>query len=488
MYRVPLPALGFVPVWRDAARRLASHRIDPASVVWRTGDDLFAAEPLPPEDGLHAVSAPASFLTLAETVLCHSDPEAPALLYAALVRHQSDRRALSNPADPLTRQLDRLAKAIRRDIHKMHAFVRFRELPADGPRRAFGAWFEPDHAILERATPFFAKRFADMDWTICTPQGVAAFRDGRTTYHPPAPRPDLPEDASEALWGTYFSNIFNPARIKLGAMRSEMPLKYWKNLPETRLVPEMLAAAEGRVRRMREALPAEAPARAARILGRLEPAAAPAAQAPDLAAHGCAAATCQRCPLHEAASQTVWGEGDPRAPLMIVGEQPGDAEDLAGRPFVGPAGQLLRSIMGEVGVGPVWLTNAVKHFKYTPRGKRRIHASPNRGEIDHCRWWLDQERALLAPRLTVALGASAAYALTGNRAALTGRRGGIERARDGGPVLVTWHPSYILRLDGGAATQARADLSADLAQAVAFVGLPDTDADTDTGGRTPRLA
>ena len=368
-----------------------------------------------------------------------------------------------------TVRLQALAKSVRRDIHKMHAFVRFREVPGDGPRRCFAAWFEPSHLIVERATPFFARRFGDMDWIILTPQATARFEQGELTFSPPPEaRPDLPEDASEALWGTYFQNIFNPARVKIAAMKSEMPVKYWKNLPETRLIPQMLADAEGRVAAMRAAMPSQPPAHVARILDRLAPAPPPdLPETLDQAAE--AARSCTRCGLCEAATQTVWGEGDPTAPLMIVGEQPGDHEDLQGRPFVGPAGKLLHEVMGEAQIGSAWLTNAVKHFKFTPRGKLRLHQNPTRGEIAHCRWWLELERRFVQPRLTVALGASAALALTGDASPLTPRRGGVEAALDGGPVLITWHPSLILRLTGDQARQAEAQLAADLAKARALL-------------------
>lgn len=463
MIAVDLPGLDFGPVWRDAARRLASHRLPADAVDWRRGDAqaaLFDAAPLPDADGPHPVTAPGDLRRALMSVLCHSDAAAPALAYQALLRHQNDRAAWANPADPLTRRLAVLGKSVGRDIHKMHAFVRFHELPADGPRRRFAAWFEPDHAILQAAAPFFARRFADMDWAIATPQGVARFAGGTLCYDPPGPAPDLGADATQALWATYFANIFNPARVKLAAMRSEMPVKYWKNLPETRQIGQMLADAPARVAAMRDAAPTTPPMRAARILSRMPPATMDQARAQ--------AAGCTRCDLCHAATQTVWGEGDATAPLMIVGEQPGDHEDRAGRPFIGPAGSLLREVMAEAGTGPVWLTNAVKHFKFRPRGKQRLHQRPNQGEVSHCRWWLEAERRIVAPRLTVALGATAAAALTGNDAALTPRRGQVEAARDGGPVLITWHPSLILRLAPEPAAQARAELLADLVRANAM--------------------
>lgn len=280
MYRVDLPGLGFAQVWRQAARRLASHRIAAADVEWvrDASDTLFLPQPLPDADGGGAVVAPKGLIRLCFSALCHHDPEAPALAYRVLLRHQDDRCAWANPADPASRQLWALAQAVGRDIHKMHAFVRFREIDGTGPRRRFGAWFQPDHAIIEAAAPFFARRFADMDWLIATPQGVARF-DGKLCFGPPVARPDLPDDAMEGLWGTYFSNIFNPARVKLAAMRSEMPVKYWKNLPETQLIPKMLVDAEARVAAMRAAAPSVPPLRAQRILDRA--AADRAGHAPD---------------------------------------------------------------------------------------------------------------------------------------------------------------------------------------------------------------
>uniref|UniRef100_UPI00272C47FB TIGR03915 family putative DNA repair protein n=1 Tax=Paracoccus sp. TaxID=267 RepID=UPI00272C47FB len=255
MIRVTLPRFGRFDAWRQAARDLASARVPMEGVTWAdpgTPPDLFGADPAPPP-GDHSVIATQEFLQLARQVASHSDPERWSLLYGTLMRAQGDRRFLSNPADPMMDRLSRMAKSVRRDIHKMHAFVRFHELPSDGPRRAFGAWSEPEHPILEAGTPFFAKRFADMDWLIATPEGTARFDGDTIAYDDPAPRPDLPDDASHDLWQTYFANIFNPARIKTDAMRSEMPKKYWKNLPETRLIPDMLADAPRRVQAMRDA-------------------------------------------------------------------------------------------------------------------------------------------------------------------------------------------------------------------------------------------
>jgi uracil-DNA glycosylase len=174
---------------------------------------------------------------------------------------------------------------------------------------------------------------------------------------------------------------------------------------------------------------------------------------------------CRRCELWKLGTQTVFGEGPARARLMLVGEQPGDAEDLAGVPFVGPAGQLLREALIEAGIDirDVYLTNAVKHFKWTPRGKRRIHERPNRLEINACRVWLEQEIALVKPKAIVALGATAAGAILGSAARVMRDRAKPFPSPLAELVTVTVHPSSILRApDSTARAAARRDFVRDL--------------------------
>ena len=160
------------------------------------------------------------------------------------------------------------------------------------------------------------------------------------------------------------------------------------------------------------------------------------------------ARTCTRCPLYANATQTVFGEGPASAAVMFIGEQPGDKEDLAGKPFVGPAGILFDRLLGEAGIErqKCYVTNAVKHFKNEPRGKIRLHKRPNAGEVKACRWWLKQETDLIRPELIVALGATAAYAVTGKSEGILRRRGNFETAAGGTPVLICVHPSSLLRM------------------------------------------
>ncbi len=162
-----------------------------------------------------------------------------------------------------------------------------------------------------------------------------------------------------------------------------------------------------------------------------------------------AEAACTRCPLFRKATQVVPGEGKTKARLMLVGEQPGNDEDLTGRPFVGPAGRVLDRALEEAGIdrAEAFVTNAVKHFKFEPRGKRRLHQRPDAYEIERCRWWLDLEREIVKPALVVALGATAARSLFGRTVTVSGLRGEVRTLADGGRVLVTIHPSFLLRIE-----------------------------------------
>jgi probable DNA metabolism protein len=422
--------------WRDAARGLAAEQVPPDDVVWQVGDvatDLFAGEAearaVPASSGF---SVPRAFIDLARSVVLSSEPERFALLYTLLARLRTEPKLIEDRADPLVRRLDRIAKDVRRDIHKMRAFLRFREVEdADGTR--FVAWFEPDHHIVRANAAFFVNRFASMRWSILTPE-VTLHWDGKTLQEGPgASKADAPEgDPTEDVWKTYYASIFNPARVKVGAMLREMPRKYWKNMPETQLVPQLIAGAQAREAKMIET--------ARQDIGGNSMAAWQALREE--------AAGCTRCPLYKPATQTVFGEGPVDAPLMFVGEQPGDQEDLAGKPFVGPAGQVFDRALTAAGIdrSRTYVTNAVKHFKFEQRGKRRIHSKPGTGEIDACRWWIQQEQMLVKPQVTVALGATAARSLFGKTMTIGRERGRELRLPDGGAAWITVHPSYLLRL------------------------------------------
>ncbi|MCJ2014243.1 UdgX family uracil-DNA binding protein [Methylobacterium sp. J-076] len=447
--------------FRDAARRLAAEGVPPEAVTWslESAPSLFGSEAAPQAD--RPLSLPRAVAALIPQVVPHRDPERYGLLYALIWRAlHGERHLMEVASDPLVHRLNLMAKAIGRDLHKMHAFLRFRRTTDDGDER-YVAWFEPDHHILEAAAPFFVRRFAGMRWTILTPEGRAVWDGDALTYGPPGSRGDVPEgDGFEAGWQTYYETTFNPARVNPKAMRAEMPKKYWRNMPETASIPALLRGAAERTAQMIEREPT--------VPARREPARAVAAMADqDPKNLDELNAIIRRTePLVPGATQAVLGEGPPGASVAFVGEQPGDQEDLKGRPFVGPAGQLLSRAMEEAGIdrGGSYLTNAVKHFKFTLRGKRRIHEKPTAGEVSHYRWWLDRELEFVAPKLVVALGATAVLALTGKAIPITRARGPFrfDRHETRFQGFITVHPSYLLRLPDEAKEEAYAAFVADL--------------------------
>ncbi len=442
--------------WRAQARKLLAGGIDPSLVSW-DGATLFA-DPIPQavEQSRRKVSA--AFLMLAQTVFMHRDPARLGLLYRLLWRSGAAPRLLDDASDGDVAVARNLAQAVRRDIHKMRAFVRFREVLPDGDTEPwYVAWYEPDHHIVRANAPFFAGRFANMRWSILTPDSCLHWDGAELAEAPGATRADAPAgDAGEDLWRSYYAAIFNPARVKIAAMQKEMPRRFWRNLPEARLIPGLVAGAQARATAMIAlgAGPGEAPPR-------------------DWQDLRSGVDSCARCSLHCHATQPVHGEGPQDAGLVIVGEQPGDQEDRTGRAFVGPAGQLLDNHFRQAGIvrSQCYVTNAVKHFKFTPRGKQRIHQTPTAGEIDHCRWWLDAEIGLVKPRVIVALGASAARGILGRTINISAARGSPQTLASGAALVVTTHPAYLLRLGDAAQGAAEANFQSDLRIASELVGI-----------------
>jgi uracil-DNA glycosylase len=440
--------------WRNAARALALADVKPADTIWSVKgaeDELFAepAQPLPPPASQETFHVHASFVELAAAAILHRDRERFALLYRLLWRLRSHPRLLHMATDPDVARLAAMAKAVRRDEHKMHAFVRFREVGRERDAR-YIAWFEPEHHIVELAAPFFARRFADMPWSILTPDLCAHWDGLAVAFTPGVSRAEAPtEDRLEELWRRYYVSIFNPARLKVKAMQTEMPKKYWRNLPEASAIKPLIAGAGRRA----DAMIANEPTEPGRAQKRLEPMKAGSGPVSDIETLREQAAACRDCPLWENATQTVFGEGPTRAKIMLVGEQPGDKEDLAGRPFVGPAGQMLDRALEEAGLDrkTVYVTNAVKHFKFVPRGKIRLHQKPATPEIKACRQWFERELAAIRPELVVAMGATAAQSVFGKLTPINKNRGRLIEPGLGFKALVTVHPSYLLRLPDEAA-------------------------------------
>ena len=242
--------------WRRAARDLLAANCPPDAVSWQLqgqSADLFGGPSLhgPKAAGAPRSAVPKAFFSLAKAAACVRDEAVWPVLYRVLWRiTHGERHVLADTLDDDVLRLRRWASAVRRDVHKMHAFVRFRCVLQDG-REHYIAWFEPSHRIVARAASFFVERYTNQHWSILTPDQCAHWDCAALRLTPGLSPAEAPrDDALEALWRTYFASIFNPARLKPGMMRSEMPEKYWKNLPEARLIGALERGSGARLQHM----------------------------------------------------------------------------------------------------------------------------------------------------------------------------------------------------------------------------------------------
>ena len=253
--------------WQQAARRALHEGIVPGAVHWQEHDDeqpalgMFgnqdhrdAPAPVTTASAMPTTThrVPRAFIDVARRVACHRDPQRWALLYRILYRlTHGEGHLLAIAVDPDIHLLTQMDRAIRRDVHKMHAFVRFRVVTAEDGEPWYVAWFEPSHRIVEMNASFFKDRFASMHWSILTPDRCVHWDGADLRFTPGLTRAEAPDaDAIEPLWRQYYANIFNPARVKVHAMQKEMPKHYWKNLPEAELIPSLIRQAPGRVETM----------------------------------------------------------------------------------------------------------------------------------------------------------------------------------------------------------------------------------------------
>jgi probable DNA metabolism protein len=434
--------------WRDTARKMLVRGVRPDQLLWSDSNESVDLLPSMFQDGTGSQivadtlpRVPPTFLVSARTAAMHRDPMRWPLLYRLLWRlTHGEHHLLQITIDPDVDQLLKMQKHVSRDIHKMHAFVRFR-MVTDELGEHYIAWHRPDHLIVRMAGPWFAQRFPTMRWTILTPDASVSWDLKQLHYTPGVPATAAPSgDALETLWKTYYGAIFNPARVKTRAMKKEMPVRHWATLPEAELIDDLLRRATPRVQMF---MPESHSKPAIQTAAEFVP------KSLELPVLKKAATHCKGCDLYCNATQVVFGEGPETAGVMFIGEQPGDKEDLAGHPFIGPAGQMLDRGLEQAGIdrAAVYVTNAVKHFKFEQRGTRRIHAKPNAREMSACRPWLEAEIASVRPKLIVCLGATAAQSLMGPAFRITRDRGKIFNQTEWAPALIaTNHPSAILRV------------------------------------------
>jgi probable DNA metabolism protein len=444
--------------WRDIARRLLNDSLPPHMVQWRSSDavtDLFEADRLVTNAApAHSGSAFAwrisrTLLQMLETAACYRAEDRWSFLYGILWRWQNGDRTVVSVADTDGMRLHAMIKTVDREAHKMNAFLRFRERAPELGAPRFVAWFEPSHDVLPRVAQHFARRMGSASWLIATPQSTWVW-DGKTLLQgpPSASGPLEVDDEGELLWLAYYRSIFNPARLNADAMEMHMPVRYWKNLPEGKLIPGLISHANAGAQRNGQAM--EVASRRGTKVHVDEKNAQP--DRPEASTLD----KCRRCDLWRHATQAVEGEGARKAKVMLVGEQPGDQEDLAGKPFIGPAGQLLDRALQAAGLDrkSVYVTNAVKHFKWEPRGKRRLHKTPAQLEIDACMLWLEHEMEQVQPAIIVALGTTALKALTQTSKISLTKIIGQTLTVNGRQIIATYHPSYALRVPDDASKAA----------------------------------
>ncbi len=394
--------------WRHATRALVLAGVPPEDVHWsvRAPPDDPASE-LP--EGTGGFNVPRALLAIAALAFQARDPDRFALLYRLIWRANAGEKVLEHKDDAVLRRARGLAYAVRAEAHRMRTLLRF--MPVEDDR--YLGWYAPAHYVLEANAQLMARRFPHLACSILTPDGSAHWHDGAPRFGTGLAHP-TGDAALAQWWHEHHAALLRDAQ-------------HDTSIPEAEALDEVPRP------------PDRSP---------LGPVVLPPRADTQLLEATQTAAECRRCHLYEPATQTVFGEGLPDASVLFVGEQPGDQEDTIGRPFVGPAGQIMDRAMEEAGIDrrTIYITNAVKHFKFTPRGKRRIHQTPEAPEIQACRFWLDVERVQVRPKLLVLMGGTAARAVMGRQVTIGRERGRPITLEDGQAAFVTVHPSFLLRV------------------------------------------
>ncbi|HEY1187591.1 MAG TPA: TIGR03915 family putative DNA repair protein, partial [Gemmata sp.] len=353
---------------------------------------------------------------------------------------------LALATDDDVRWLLRAEQAVRRDVHKMHAFVRFCKVGEH-----FVAWHRPDHRIVRRAAPFFRRRFPEMHWSVLTPDESVTWNGAELHFGPGVRAQDAPlPDVLEEMWKAYYRATFNPARVKVRAMKKELPVRHWATLPEAALIPDLLAGAAERVSAM--VRHNEGTRSAADSL--------PAAR--DLDSLRAAARDCTACGLCGPSAPAAFGAGPTDARIVLVGDQPHPS---------GAADGLLAAALEGAGIdrAAVYRTSAVKQTALAERAGVREPRRASPREAGACRPWLLAELAALRPRVIVCLGPLAAKAVLGPLFRFAGHRGEVFQI-GGALAIATHHPATALRVPADARAEVRAELIRHLARAQELAG------------------
>lgn len=438
--------------WRAIARSLINDGTAPSDVqlIENNGQRSLFEESTDSETDPQpnpAFRVPRQFVSLAQTVSYHRDSGRWNLLYRILWRLiHGEPHLLEVTTDDDVLRVTKMEKQVRRDSHKMKAFVRFRKVVRDGAE-FFVAWYQPDHRIVRRIAPFFSRRFAGMNWTILTPDESVSWDQRQLRYGEGVSKSEAPDfDSLEELWKTYYANIFNPARVKVKMMKSEMPVRFWKNLPEAETIDDLLQNAPKRVERMIEQSEGFDQTAYDYMTDEFD-------QPLTLQSLQSMSSTCQACDLYQLGSNTIFGNGSADAKIVLLAEQPDDDQDAAGDPFAGPSGELLTDALSLAGLEPhqVYYTFLVKHFKHTlvdgretTDAEKRLYRKPNEREIRCCRPWFEAEWSCLEhAQVLVCLGPTAAKTILGPGEKFIDLRGKSSRSAFCEQTIVTWSLSTI---------------------------------------------
>ena len=419
--------------WRTKARQLLAQKVYPQDIHWKCDEFEFSfGEEFRPRPINSEFTLPREFIETAMSVSAYRNDSTWDLLYRIAWRLlYENRNLLQITIDSEVRELMARRHSVGRDIHKMHAFVRFREIK-NGEDSIFMAWHRPDHRILRLAIPFFKDRFNGMNWVIMTEDESVSWDKKELSFLPGIGKVELPPDEKEDLWKNYYSAIFNPARVKVKMMKKEMAVRYWDTLPETQLISSLLDDAENRVKKFEEANPRVIPIKSVSSLSEIKE----------------AMRKCQSCGICARSHGPVSGIGPIDAKLAFIGEQPGDQEDLRQVPFIGPAGQELARALAAVQIerNDIYLTNAVKGFKWVKGSIEREHRTADSKEISACRPWLQNELGIIKPKILVCLGRIAAQSVIGKLIKLEDVRGQFFATPMSDKTIVLPHPASILRI------------------------------------------
>jgi probable DNA metabolism protein len=377
-----------------------------------------------PEDSSHDLNVPNQFIDRLEYLSHHKGQETWNVIFSLLKLWHSDGvSALKDLGHPAVDAAKHISAQLHYESHKLKAYLRLREVKTDEGVYYFG-YHSCEHDVLPLVADFLKDRFRTMRWQVTTKHSSVSWDLKKLTFAPGGAQPKSADDMDD-LWRTFYKSTHNPDRLNTDLFKRHIPKKYWADLPEMATLGDLLAE--------------DGHAHSDPVDEDVHP--------KDLISIGRALDACRSCELYGPATQAVHGQGPSQANIMIVGEQPGDHEDLSGQPFIGPSGALLRKLASDAGIdfSSCYVTNSVKHFRFEQKGKARIHKRPGVSHIAACRKWITAEIQLVNPSLIICLGATAVRSIVGYPLKLEDYLNRIVELPDGRAALVTIHPAAILR-------------------------------------------